>query len=506
MSPLSLAEPPRAAVVDLGSNSVRLVVFEGRGRNPTAIFNEKAVLRLGRGLHQTGRLNDDGVEQALTVLRRYHALARAMHADPFDILATAAVRDAANGPAFVRQVGAALPGVGVRVLTGEQEAHYSAAGLLCGIPAADGILADIGGGSMELVQLVAGEVRAARTLPLGVLRLSDSAGGDPVRARAIAEEALESVPWLSEGIGRDLYLVGGAWRALARIHMEQTGYPLAIVHHYTLDREEARDLSGVIGSANRRALERMPGISRRRVDDMPFAAVVLRRLLRATGARRVVFSANGLREGWFMELVPEAVRAEAPLLAAGQEMALRYGRSPSLPPALFEWTAPLFSDESPEAVRLREAACWLSDIGSHDHPEYRAQQAFFRVLRAPGVALDHHARAFLALTLALRYEAEPDMGFLDTARMLLDFASLRRAEILGTGLRLAYTLSGGTAELLAGTRLLRGQGRLTLVLQEGSGVFAGDSVTRRLDRLAQAAGLEASTHVTVGPGGEFGLT
>jgi exopolyphosphatase/guanosine-5'-triphosphate,3'-diphosphate pyrophosphatase len=505
--PKSLStEHARAAVVDLGSNSVRLVVFEGRGRNPTAIFNEKAVLRLGRGLHASGRLNDDGVEQALTVLRRYHALARAMHADPFDILATAAVRDAANGPAFVRQVDAALQGVAVRILTGEQEAHYSAAGLLCGIPAADGILADIGGGSMELVHLAAGQVRAARTLPLGVLRLSDRSGADPVRARAIAEEALETVPWLSEGIGRDLYLVGGAWRALARIHMEQTGYPLAIVHHYTLDREEARDLAGVIGSANRRALERMPGISRRRVDDMPFAAVVLRRLLRATGARRVVFSANGLREGWFMELVSETVRAEPPLLAAGQEMAARYGRSPSLPPALLDWTAPLFSDETPEALRLREAACWLSDIGSHDHPEYRAQQAFFRVLRAPGVALDHHARAFLALTLALRYEAEPDMGFLDTARMLLDFASLRRAEILGTGLRLAYTLSGGTAELLAGTRLLRGQGRLTLILQEGSGVFAGDSVTRRLDRLAQAAGLEASTQVTVGPGASFRLT
>jgi exopolyphosphatase/guanosine-5'-triphosphate,3'-diphosphate pyrophosphatase len=497
-------EPQRAAVVDLGSNSVRLVIFEGRGRNPAAIFNEKAVLRLGRGLHVSGRLNDEGVDGALTVLRRYHALASAMHADPFAILATAAVRDAANGPAFVRQVEEALPGVRVQILTGEQEAHLSANGLLCGIPNADGILADIGGGSMELVHLAAGQLRAARTLPLGVLRLSDSAGADPIRARAIAEAALESVPWLSEGIGRDLYLVGGAWRALARIHMEQTGYPLSIVHHYTLDREEARDLAGVIGGANRRALERMPGISRRRVDDMPFAAVVLRRLLRATGARRVVFSANGLREGWFMDLVSPEVRAEAPLEAAGRDMATRYGRSPALPPALIDWTAPLFTAETPEAVRLREAACWLSDIGSHDHPEYRAQQAFFRVLRAPGVALDHHARAFLALTLALRYEAEPDMGFLDTARMLLDFASLRRAEILGTALRLAYTLSGGTAELLAGTRLLRGDARLTLILHEGSGVFAGESVTRRLDRLAQAAGLEAMTQVV--PGRDFRLT
>jgi exopolyphosphatase/guanosine-5'-triphosphate,3'-diphosphate pyrophosphatase len=485
-------DQPRAAVVDLGSNSVRLVVFEGTGRNPTAIFNEKAVLRLGRGLHASGRLNEEGVDQALLVLARYHALARSMRADPFEILATAAVRDAANGAAFVAQIQERLPDVTVRVLSGAEEACFSAAGLLCGIPNADGILTDIGGGSLEVVRLQGGVPRAMTTLPLGVIRLSDRAGGDVVRARAIAEAALETVPWIGQGTGLDLYLVGGAWRTLARIHMEQTGYPLAIVHHYTLEREEARDLAGVIGSATKRALERLPGVSRRRVEDLPFAAVVLRRLLRATGAKRVVFSANGLREGWFVQRVATGP-LEDTVLAAARDMAVHHGRSPALPPALIEWTSPLFGDEAPEATRLRAAACWLSDIGSHDHPEYRAEQAFFRVLRQPGIALDHHARAFLALTLALRYEAEPDMPFLDSARMLLDIGSLRRAEILGTALRLAYTLSGGTPELLAATALTRENLRLTLVLSAGGGVFAGESVTRRLERLAQAVGLDAAT-------------
>jgi len=486
---------PRSAVVDLGSNSVRLVVFEGLGRNPAAIFNEKAVLRLGRGLQQTGRLNEEGVEQAITVMARYAALARAMRADPFEVLATAAVRDAENGPGFVRTLEQNIPGLLVRILTGEQEATFSANGLLCGIPSADGILADIGGGSMEVVHLAQGEMCAARTLPLGVIRLSDRAGGDVVRARAIAEETLETVGWLVDGAGRDLYLVGGAWRALARIHMEQTGYPLSIVHHYTISRDEARDLAGVIGSASRRALERLPGVSRRRVDDMPFAAVVLRRLLRATNARRVVFSANGLREGWFMQHVAPEVRAENPVLAAGREMAARWGRSTTLPPALTAWSAPLFPDESAQAALLREAACWMSDIGSQDHPDYRAEQTFFRVLRQPGVALDHHARAFLAFIMALRYDAEPGMQFLDAARMLLDLTSLRRAEIMGMALRLAFTLSGGTPELLAGTSLHREPDRLRLRLTHGSGVFAGDSITRRLERLAQSMGLEAATEI-----------
>jgi exopolyphosphatase/guanosine-5'-triphosphate,3'-diphosphate pyrophosphatase len=297
-------------------------------------------------------------------------------------------------------------------------------------------------------------------------------------------------PWLAEGAGRDLYLVGGAWRALARMHIAQTGYPLAIVHHYVLRREEARDLAGVIMAASRRALERMPGAPQKRVQDLPFAAVVMRRLLRATGAGRVVFSANGVREGWYSHLLPEAVRAEDPMLTAGRELARGWGRDPALPAALLAWTDPLFPGEAGYARVMREAACLVSDIGSHDHPEYRAEQSFLRVLRQHGAGLDHPARAFLALCAALRYEAPPTAPFLQPARTLLDSLYLARAEALGAALRLAYTLCGGTPALLAATSLARRGGRLVLALHEDSGVFAGESVERRLAALAAALGLE----------------
>ncbi|MDQ2802795.1 MAG: Ppx/GppA family phosphatase, partial [Pseudomonadota bacterium] len=216
------AAPPRSAVVDLGSNSVRLVVYEGRCRNPVPIFNEKAVLRLGKGLQATGRLNEAGVAQALTILHRYHAVARAVDADPFEVLATAAVRDAENGREFVAALQARMPGVAIRVLSGPEEAEFSTLGVLCGIPEADGVLADIGGGSLEMVRLGQGGAGAAQTLRLGVIRLAERSGGDMVRARAVAEADLATVPWLAEGEGRDLYLVGGAWRAIARTHMAQT--------------------------------------------------------------------------------------------------------------------------------------------------------------------------------------------------------------------------------------------------------------------------------------------
>ena len=480
----------RSAVVDLGSNSVRLVVFQNTGGGPVAIFNEKAVLRLGRGLQQTGRLNEEGLEQAHGVMARYNAVAGAMGADPFEVLATAAVRDALNGPAFVDSLRRLMPGVPIRVLPGEEEAALSADGVLSGIPGADGVLADIGGGSLEVVRLVGGRRGRAQTLRLGVIRLSDRAEGDLARARAIADVEIGAQAWLPEGAGRDLYLVGGAFRAIARVHMQRVDYPLHIVHHYTVEAEGIRSLTAELSDGARARPDKIPGAPRRRVEDMPFAAIALRRLLRATGARRVVFSANGLREGWHSRLFPVE---GPPMLAAARFTASEFARDMSLPPALIAWTDPLFTQETTAQAALRACACWLSDIGSRDHPDYRAEQAFLRVLRQPGLALDHGARAFLAVTLALRYEAEPDAAFFLPIRPLLDAAAHRRAVQLGVALRLAYTLSGGTTGLLAATALGIEDGRLVLRLASGSGVFAGESVTRRLDRLGLALGRSALT-------------
>lgn len=490
-----LTPPLRRAVVDLGSNSVRLVIYEGAPRNPVQIFNEKAVLRLARGITSTGRLQDESLAQAETVLHRYATIARAMGAERIDVLATSAVRDAENGPDFVRAIHQRLPGLKISVLSGEQEAILSAEGVLCGIPGANGILADLGGGSLELVQLNHGVPGLAATLPVGVIRLAERAEEDISRARTIMNEELATVPFASAAAGKDLYLSGGAFRALARIHISQTGYPLNIVHHYTISRDEARDLAGVVSEGGRKLIERMPGVPRRRIEDVPYAAIILRRLLHATNAARVVFSANGLREGWFCRLLPPEIRAEDPLLAASRDLARGSVRDICLPQALMAWVAPLFADETPAQKRLREAACWLSDIGCHEHPEYRAEQSFMRVLRQAGMSLDHHARAFLAMTIAVRYEALADANFLAPARALLDMQATKRAETLGTALRLAYTLSAGTPHLLASTGLALSAERLTLRLEAANGVFAGEAVLRRLDSLALMLRREAATHI-----------
>ncbi len=480
---------PRMAVVDLGSNSVRLVVFEGHGRNPTAIFNEKAVLRLGRGLTATGKLNAEALGQAMTVMNRYHAIATAMGADPFVVLATAAVREASNGPAFVAELEAKMPGLKVQVLSGEQEALYAALGLACGIPEADGILADIGGGSLELGVLTRGKLMRAETLRLGVIRLAERAGGIAARARELAEAEIDMLGWLEAKSGGTLYLVGGAFRALARIEMQRTNYPLAIVHHYEIGAEDAAELALYVSGSPRRILERIPALSRRRLDDLPYSAIVLRRLLSATGARRVIFSANGLREGWYMQNLAPAVAAQDTLIAACEQLSAQLARDPRLPAALLRWTDPLFPDETPALQRLRLAVCLVSDIGAHEHPEYRAEQVFLRLLRQAGIGLDHQSRLFLGIAMAIRYEADPASAFLQPWQSLLPPELLARAEQLGHALRLAYTLSGGTPALLANAKLQCAPPHLTLSLTVGGGVFAGEAVQRRLDRLAASLGL-----------------
>ncbi|WP_041249380.1 Ppx/GppA family phosphatase [Gluconacetobacter diazotrophicus] len=481
----------RSAVVDLGSNSVRLVVFDGITRNPIPIFNEKAVLRLGRGLNATGRLNEEGVGAAIQVMDRFYAIARGMDADPFEILSTAAVRDASNGGEFVETLRARMPGVPIRILSGEEEADYSATGVLCGLPEADGLVADIGGGSLELIRLSGGQKLDACTLRLGVIRLNDRSENDLAKARAIADADIAQVGWLDDMQGRPLYLVGGAFRALARLQIARTNYPLNIVHLYTMSGDGAKDMADWAASTPRRTLERLPGAPRKRLDDVPFAATVLRRLIRRVQPTCVVVSVDGLREGWYMRRVAASVKALDPQEAVAHEMCTRLGRSETLPDRLMTWTAPLFADEDPSMRRLRRAACLMSDIGSYDHPEYRAEQTYLRVLRMQGVGFDHPARAFVALTLAVRYEAELGQEFLQPSRLLLPPEQYGRAVVLGLALRLAYTVCGGTEELLDGTWVGMSKQGLALHLSAGRGVVRGESVRRRLDRLADALSLPA---------------
>jgi exopolyphosphatase/guanosine-5'-triphosphate,3'-diphosphate pyrophosphatase len=483
----------RIAVVDVGSNSLRLVVFERLGTSLLPLLNEKVMCALGRGIARTGRLNPDGVELAFANLQRFVALARALSVDHLAIIATAAVREASDGQAFAAAAERQC-GVPVRIIDGSEEARLSAAGVLAGIREVDGVVGDLGGGSVELVRVdstAKAPIGAGVSLPLGPLRLADLDDNRKAVTETI-ERAIAGVPGLRDAAGKTLYLVGGAWRAIARLHMEQTHYPLHIIHEYTIPRRPAEGFLNMMAGQSRRSLERIASISRRRLDVVPIAAAILRQLIAAGRPERIVFSAFGLREGYAEGLLPADPRV-GPLVAACMGIAGNMSRGGSDGDRLQRWTAPIFPDLDEDWRRLHRAACWLSDFAWTEHPDYRAEHAFTRGLRMPVAQIGHHERVFIATALHTRYGGAMDDPIKAATRPLLSDGAAGEARRLGLALRLAYTLCGGAVELLDQVGLAREAYGIVLELPPTGSLFTGEAVQRRLDALGRAFGLATRT-------------
>lgn len=487
-TPHMAAQPDSVAVIDIGSNSLRLVLYDAPRRAAHTLLNEKVMCGLGRGLERTGKLNGEGVTLAIDNLQRFVALARAAGAARIDVLATAAVRDAEDGADFVNEIEKRFT-IRVRVLPGAEEGRLSALGVLSGIPDAAGIVGDLGGGSIELATIGNGRVGSVATLPIGPLRLVEEAD-DEKELKEIIDRHLESVSWLGRAEQPTFYAVGGAWRAIARIHMEQHDYPLHIIQAYVLPRGEALSFLDLMARQSRKSLEKISTISRKRLEVVPLAARILARILRRTGAKELVFSAAGLREGHLYSIMDSVQQRTDPLLAACAKEARTNPRFGEDAEALVAWSTPLFPKEPARWLRLRRAAALLGDIAWRHHPDYRAEQAMHHALYMPVGGLDHVERSFLAAALSARYGGSASPESVPQLR-LLDDEARDTARAAGLALRLAYTLTGGVPGLLEGSVLKLTDGKLVLTLLSDHALLAGEAVQRRLDVLARALGKTA---------------
>ncbi|MCB2103024.1 MAG: Ppx/GppA family phosphatase [Rhodobacterales bacterium] len=479
----------RVAVVDIGSNTVRLVVYDVPSVLPIPMFNEKVQCQLGRHLGETGKLYPEGRDEALRSLARFACLARAMGVERLDLVATAAVREAEDGPAFVDEVRRDL-NLDINVISGEEEARLAAMGLLSGVPHADGLLGDIGGGSLDLVVLNNGEFGPHTTLPLGHLRLAELADGNMRRTAKAVDKHLSGMPWLSDIADRTFYAVGGVWRAVARAFIELTDYPLHVIDGYTLPRDEALKLIDRIMGMDMEALVALPSVSRRRTETLPHAALAMGRLLEAAKPRQLTFSGFGMREGRMITGLPQDLRRKDPLISGCITINDRTGRFAIRGDEILDWMAPLFPGETAAERRLRLAACLLSDIGWIEHPDYRGVHAFNRALRLPFAGLTHTDRVVLGLSVWVRYNGDLNAERVRPMAALLDATRLERVNVVGLALRLAHTVSGSAPGLLPQTRLAVEDGTLVLHLPEtGQTVFRSAAVERRLKTLGRALGL-----------------
>lgn len=491
MSRTSTARGPRHApfgVIDIGSNSIRLVVYDALVRGALPVFNEKVLCGLGGDLEETGRIADASANLAVENLRRFAALAKAMGVKRLVVVGTAAVRDAENGREFAARV-ARQAGLRIRILSGEEEAQLSALGVLSGMPAVEGAMGDLGGASIELVRLRRGRVREHVTLPLGVLRLRAMA--EHGRAEVIEEVSrhLGRMRWFDGVRGGEFVAVGGSWRAIARLHMAHVDYPLHVIHSYAIGRESAEDFLDLLWRQSRDSLERILPISRKRLESVPYAAYMLREVVRLMKPKRVVFSALGLREGILHDLLPAPARNADPLLAAIAHLPTRNAPGVVGAEGLEHWIKPVLGKTDPARNRLIRAACALSDIAWLEHPDYRAELAYERVLHMPFSALGHRDRAFLALAVHARYGGDSDDRRVVVARQLIDGDRMRDACAIGAALRLAYTLSAGSAGLLKRFRLSRRDDTIRLHVPRSATMLLGEAVERRLATLGRVTDL-----------------
>ncbi len=478
------------AVVDIGSNSVRLVVYDGLRRSPSPVFNEKVLCGLGKGIALTGKLNESSIVRALAALRRFRALIRQIGVKETFVVATAAAREAKNGKEFVDRAEEAL-GARISVLTGKEEARFAALGVIAGCPEADGVVGDLGGGSLELIDIRKGKLYDGITLPLGALRLIDMSGGDMDRARKIVDEALGQTKVLERLNGRTFYAVGGTWRNIARLHMAHTQYPLHILHQYVMTRQQAEGISELVSGLSATALKDMKDVSKSRGDTLPFGAMVLERLLHKSHAKDVVSSVLGVREGLLYSKLPKRKMQADALLSSCWDFARRYARSPAHELELCDWTDQLFHkkgiQETPEEQRLRYAACLLADIGWRAHPDYRADRSLGMISQAAFVGVDHAGRAFLAMTVFYRYDGETPQD--DLSRLITDTA-MERAHLLSSIFRLAYILSAAMPGMLPKIGIeIKADRTLELQLPTRLKDLMGERVEKRLSILAFELGL-----------------
>ncbi len=506
------------AVIDIGSNTVRLVVFEGLTRSPTQLHNESVACRLGSGVAKTGRIREENAALALESLQRFSAIIRHMKVKTFRPFATAAVRAAENGAEFIQNA-QRICRCEIEVLSAEREAELTSNGILSGFfGAPDGIAGDMGGRSLELVNIEKGVIRMADpapvSLPLGHLHMTEEFGDDFSAAKTVTDEALGTIDWLKDGNKRTFFAIGGEWRALARLHMAANDYPLRIFHGYELSAQSmiefARELVGKPDSG-------VPGIdqlSRSRRETVRHAALVLSRTLKALGSSRVVISAFGVREGLLYTMLDDKERARDPLIAACEEAALVGGRSLAYVRELCDWTDTLFAevghDETVDERRLRHAACLLSDVGWRAHPDYRGEQCLNLSAHWAVAGTNHQGRAFIALANYYRHEGSLKGEVSPVFRRLFDGAeggsrAQERARILGSAMRAAYMISAGTTHVITKTPLHLIDGKLSLSLPREFHEFGGDRLRQRVAQLGNILGLETQVRLLDKPGGAQGL-
>jgi exopolyphosphatase/guanosine-5'-triphosphate,3'-diphosphate pyrophosphatase len=484
----------RVGVVDIGSNSVRLVVFDGAARSPAYFYNEKIMCGLGAGINQTGRLNPEGRVRALKAVRRFQLLAQGMKLAPLTAVATAAVRDAEDGPKFREEV-LRETGLRMHVIDGREEARLSGQGVLLGWPDADGLMCDIGGSSMELAVIKDGQVGKRVSSGLGPLKLEGLKGGKKAMRKHISA-VLEELAGELGAEHKRLYLVGGSWRAIARLDMHRRDYPLTVLHEYRMSPKALATTLKWIGKVDLDEVRSHTGTSATRMALVPTASEVLKRLIRTFHPKEIAVSSYGIREGLLYEQMPDRLRQRDPLIEACRFSEMKDARMPGFGKALYAFIRPLVANEPAHRRRLVKAACLLHDVTWRAHPDYRHEVCFDNVTRANLGGLTHEERVFLGVSLLHRYKNSRENNRFDRVFGILDDKLMAKAEMVGKAMRFGAMIAVDEPHRKAALTWRARRKELFLTIDADAAGLFGEVAEARFHSLAQALGGQG--HVRIG--------
>ncbi|PKB14464.1 exopolyphosphatase/guanosine-5'-triphosphate,3'-diphosphate pyrophosphatase [Novosphingobium kunmingense] len=476
-----MSDARRQAIIDIGSNTIRLVVFGGAARAPAVLFNEKLMAGLGRGLVPGANLDPDARATALKALARFAALVRLMGPDTLRVVATAAVRTAGDGDAFLDDVRAL--GLPAELLSGDDEAVAAGYGVVSAVPDARGLVADMGGGSLELVRVADGLVHERLSLPFGVIPVGTIRAGGTGLLKKELRKALKPHRWLDQVAGQTLYVVGGGWRTLARVHMDHTGWPLPVLGTYRFPAADSRMLKALVREVGPDRLVEVRGVSAARAVQLDDAAAMLVALVREVQPEAIEVSSFGLREGLLYQQLDPETRAQDPLIAAVHHTVDGQLPVPGYPDAFLAWSDGAFPDEPQPLRRLRHAASLMAGTGWASNPDFRVLAGEEMALHGSWVGVDAAERAMIAMALHAGLGGDPAEAPPILAA-LADADALDRALAWGLAMRLAQKLGGGSPQALAEVPLeISADGDLVLRVPRQDVALVDSASERRLTRL-----------------------
>lgn len=479
----------RSAVIDIGSNSVRLVVYAGHSRIPSTIFNEKILAGLGSELATTGNIGAENFDQAIRALKRFKILCEELQVSDVNIIATAAVRDAHNGAQFVDA--ARDIGLEIVIIDGQQEAHYSALGVMSAFPRQDGIMADLGGGSLELAQIMDGKIVQKISVPMGVLRVQKWYEEGYEKLYSKFQDFTEKLGWNDVHDCENLFLVGGSWRTLAHIDMDETNYPLRVVDHYKIDLERSRSMDKLLEKRGDENFNKSLGISTSRIKTLPQAAALMRCVSELFEPQSINISAFGLREGILFSKLDDARQSLDPLLIGTREFSRTQRRFHGKKSDLNLWISGIFQDDNADMKRIRKAFCNLGDVAWRANPDFRAEWGLDIGLHGNWAGISGSDRDILGQALFSCFGG--GSSIYPNGGQLADKKAMHRAIAWGLTVRLAQRLSAGRYGVLSRTKIISvGDQNMALQLQIERDYqdICGESVTKRLKQLADFMGYE----------------